>query len=59
MKLSDFDHPIVLLFVIWMGVIALTAVFAWIFSMLGWTGPLGLLKGGACACGTGSHSGGY
>jgi hypothetical protein len=45
-KAADFDHPIVFLFAIWVGVIALTALARWVFASLGWTGPLGLVTGG-------------
>jgi hypothetical protein len=45
-KASDFDHPIVFLFVLTIGVIAMQAFLAWGFATLGWTGPLGLVKGG-------------
>lgn len=46
-SLADFDHPLVFLFVVWMGMIALTAIASWTFASLGWSGPLGLVKGGA------------
>lgn len=45
-KLEDFDHPLIFLLVISIGVIGVTAIISWIFSSLGWTGPLGLVKGG-------------
>lgn len=43
---SKYDHPIVFMFAITLSVIGLSAVLAWGFSSLGWTGPLGLVKGG-------------
>jgi len=46
LKATDFDHPIVFLFVVSVGVIAVMALFAWMFAALGWSGPLGLVKGG-------------
>lgn len=46
MKLTDMDQPIVFLFTVTIGVIAMMAIFAWIFASLGWSGPLGLVKGG-------------
>jgi hypothetical protein len=45
-KLEDFDHPLVFLVVISIGVIGISAFMGWVFSSLGWTGPLGLVKGG-------------
>jgi len=47
MAAKDFDHPLVFLLVITAGVWAITALAAWAFMSLGWTGPLGLVKGGA------------
>jgi hypothetical protein len=46
MKLEDFDQPIVFALAITMTVVGMIAVGSWIFARLGWTGPLGLLKGG-------------
>lgn len=46
MKASNFDHPLIFLLVITMGVVALMALGSWGARNLGWTGPLGLLKGG-------------
>jgi hypothetical protein len=48
MAAKDFDHPLIFLIVITFGVIAIQALLAWLFMTLGWTGPLGLVKGGAC-----------
>lgn len=49
-SLEKMDKPLVFLFVITMGVIAMMALLSWGFSALGWTGPLSLVKGGACKC---------
>lgn len=46
MAASDFDHPIIFLFVIAIGVAAVWAIISWGLIKLGWTGPLGLFKGG-------------
>ena len=54
MKPSDFDHPIVFLFVISIGVAAVWALLGWLLLSIGWTGPLGLFKGGVIT----THSGG-
>jgi hypothetical protein len=43
---KSFDQPIVLLFAVTLGVFGLAAVLSWFFATVGWTGPLGLLKGG-------------
>lgn len=43
---EKFDHPIVFAFSITFVVLGMTAVLAWLFHSLGWTGPLGLTKGG-------------
>jgi hypothetical protein len=51
-KAEDFDHPIVYVLTITMCVIGVTALMSWGFSSLGWTGPLGLLKGGVVTSGT-------
>jgi hypothetical protein len=49
-SLDSLDKPIIFLIVITMGVIAMMALLSWGFSALGWTGPLSLVKGGACKC---------
>jgi hypothetical protein len=49
--LGKMDKPVVFLLVITMGVIAMMALLSWGFASLGWTGPLSLVKGGACNCG--------
>lgn len=53
MKASDFDHPIVFLFVIALGVAAIWALLSWALVTIGWTGPLGLFKGGIMQTGNG------
>lgn len=40
------DHPLVFAFSITFVVLGMMAVMSWAFSSLGWTGPLGLVKGG-------------
>lgn len=47
MKAKDFDHPIVFLFSVSLGVIAIMALIAWVCVITGFTGPLSLVKGGA------------
>jgi hypothetical protein len=44
--MGKLDHPIVFLFAVTLGVFGLAAVMSWGFASLGWTGPLGLMKGG-------------
>ena len=44
---DDLDHPLIFLFVVTLGVIGFSALLAWFFASLGFTGPLGLVKGGA------------
>lgn len=46
MNLSDFDHPIVFLLVVSLGVAAVWAIISWALISTGFTGPLGLFKGG-------------
>lgn len=46
MKATDLDQPIVFAFAVFFVVVGLTAVASWFFAGMGWTGPLGLLKGG-------------
>lgn len=46
MDASDFDQPLVFAFAVTFVVIGMIAILSWLFSSLGWGGPLGLLKGG-------------
>lgn len=46
MKLSELDHPLVFLFVMTLGVFAMAGLISWGLSSIGWTGPLGVFKGG-------------
>jgi len=46
MKLTDFDQPLVFAFAITFVVLGMMALLSWLFSSLGWSGPLGLVKGG-------------
>lgn len=43
---EKFDQPIIFLFSVTLGVVGIIALLSWVFASLGWTGPLGLLKGG-------------
>lgn len=43
---AKFDHPIPFLMFTTFGVIAMMSLLAWLFASLGWSGPLGLVKGG-------------
>jgi hypothetical protein len=45
-NLEKLDHPLIFLITISIGVAAMWAVFSLILTKLGWTGPLGLFKGG-------------
>jgi len=45
-KLTDLDQPIVFAFAITFTVVGMMALGSWLFAILGWTGPLGLMKGG-------------
>jgi hypothetical protein len=45
-SLEKLDHPIMFLFTISIGVAAMWAVIGYGLVKLGWTGPLGLFKGG-------------
>jgi hypothetical protein len=44
--LGQYDQPLVFAFAITFTVIGMMALLSWIFTSLGWTGPLGLVKGG-------------
>jgi hypothetical protein len=46
MKPEDFDHPVIFLLTITMGVVAVIAILSWAAASFGYTGLLGLLKGG-------------
>ena len=48
MKVEDFDQPLIFALSITMVVIGMIAILGWFFSSVGWTGPLGLVKGGVC-----------
>lgn len=45
-KLENYDQPLVFAFAITFTVIGMMALLSWVFTSLGWTGPLGLVKGG-------------
>lgn len=60
MKASWFDHPIVFLLVMTIGVFSVAAILSWAFASMGWTGPLGLFKGGVMSSPAGNAAtGGY
>ena len=44
--LGKYDQPLVFAFAITFTVIGMMALLSWAFASLGWTGPLGLVKGG-------------
>ena len=44
--LGQFDQPLVFAFAITFTVIGMMALLSWLFASVGWTGPLGLVKGG-------------
>jgi hypothetical protein len=44
--LGQYDQPLVFAFAVTFTVIGMMALLSWVFSSLGWTGPLGLVKGG-------------
>jgi hypothetical protein len=46
MDIKEFDQPLVFAFAITFTVVGMIAIGSWAFAALGWTGPLGLLKGG-------------
>ena len=46
LKTDDFDHALPFLLFTTIGVIGMIALLGVIFAKLGWTGPLGLVKGG-------------
>lgn len=45
-KLTDLDQPVIFALSITLVVIGTMAVMGWFFSSVGWSGPLGLVKGG-------------
>jgi hypothetical protein len=45
-ELAKLDQPLVFAFAITFTVVGMMAVLSWLFMSLGWSGPLGLLKGG-------------
>lgn len=45
-KAEDFDHPIIFLLTVTMGVVAMIAIISWGAASMGYTGLLSLLKGG-------------
>jgi hypothetical protein len=51
MKVEDFDHPIVFLFIMTLGVFSMAAILSWGLASIGFTGPLGLFKGGVMSGG--------
>ena len=46
MKLEDLDHPLVFAIAITFVVLGMSAFLGWGFASLGWSGPLGVVKGG-------------
>lgn len=48
-KVKKLDQPIVFMLSITLIVVGVSAFLSWGFSSLGWTGPLGLVKGGVTA----------
>ena len=46
LDIKDFDHPVLLLFFITLGVVGFIAVLSYLAQRAGLTGLLGLLKGG-------------
>jgi hypothetical protein len=45
-SLKTFDKPIVFAIAVTFVVLGMMAVMSWAFNAWGWTGPLGLTKGG-------------
>lgn len=45
-EMQKYDQPIVFALAITFTVLGMMAILAWLFSSLGWSGPLGLVKGG-------------
>lgn len=44
--MEKWDHPLIFVFTITFAVIGMSALLSWAFNSMGWTGPLGLMKGG-------------
>ena len=44
--MEKYDQPLIFAFAITFTVVGMIAIMSWLFASLGWTGPLGLLKGG-------------
>lgn len=44
--LAQYDQPLIFALAITFTVIGMMALLSWVFTSLGWTGPLGLVKGG-------------
>lgn len=45
-SLEKYDQPLVFAIAITLTVLGMMAFLSWAFMSLGWTGPLGLVKGG-------------
>lgn len=46
-KLKKLDQPIIFAIAITLTVVGGISMLSWLFANLGWTGPLGLMKGGS------------
>lgn len=46
LEAETWDHALVFGFAIILTVVGGISLLSWLFASLGWTGPLGLLKGG-------------
>lgn len=44
--LGQYDQPLIFALAITFTVVGMMALLSWVFTSLGWTGPLGLVKGG-------------
>lgn len=49
LEAETWDHAIVFGVAVIFVVVGGIGLFSWLFASLGWTGPLGLLKGGVVA----------
>ncbi len=45
--LNNLDQPIIFAFAITFTVLGMMSILGWVFAGLHWTGPLGIVKGGA------------